>query len=88
MDSPFPASLPADQDKIWTVTKTSIHLKLDCNGVEVLEVDFSESGCTQWDQDVEKIQFRNQDTASDGYRQRSLAVVHDLNEFSGTPHAP
>ena len=57
--TPFPVSLPTEQDKIWTFTKTPTSLKIECNGVEVLDYVFSESdksSCVEMmSQDVETI---------------------------------
>ena len=69
--TPSPVTPPAEQDKIWTITKTASAWKVECNGVEVLNFLFSESTrsicVTTWSQDVGKITFYSQDTASDGY---------------------
>ena len=67
------ATPPAEQDKIWTISKTSTTLKIVCNGVEVLTYTFSEStqgNCPiKWSQDVTGIQFPS-GQAADGYRQQ------------------
>jgi len=69
--TPFPVTLPVEQDKVWTITKTASALKVECNGEEVLNLVFSEStgtDCvTKMSQDVEQIWFHNSDTASDAY---------------------
>ena len=75
----FPTPPPAEQNKIWTITKTFTDLAIDCNGVRVLDLNFKEysrSECAQkWSQDVAKIVFFNDgkpadvdDNASDMYR--------------------
>jgi hypothetical protein len=68
-------NLPSEQNKIWTFTKTSNNLTIECNGVKVLDLDFkgANSACaSKWSQDVAKITFwqggRTTDTASDEYR--------------------
>ena len=65
---------PAEQDKIWTISKTSTTLKIVCNGVEVLTYTFSESTqgtCPiKWSQDVTGIMFGKAGQAADGYRQQ------------------
>jgi len=68
--TPFSVTLPVEQDKVWTITKTASALKVECNGVEVLNYLFSESTkaecVTKWSKDVEQIRFAF-DTASDAY---------------------
>eukprot|EP00116_Pleurobrachia_bachei_P012014 sb/3472276/ len=69
---------PLDEvNKIWTIQKTTIAVSVDCNGVEVLNYQFSdsdESSCvSQWGGDVEKIIFTSTDTASDSYRAKPTA---------------
>ena len=69
---------PVELNKIWTISKTSTHLVIQVNGVEVLNFEFATaklSNCaTQWGQDVTKIVFwktneSDDDTASDEYRE-------------------
>ena len=71
--TPFPTTPPTEQDKTWTITKTSIALKIECNGIEVLEVIYSNYGeacVTVWSNDVAKIMFYpGYDTASDEYKE-------------------
>ena len=74
----FPTDLPAESDKIWTITlsKTSvIRLIIDCNNKEVLNVVLSNTTCSNgqwsdyWTKDVEQIYFPSpHDSASDYYR--------------------
>ena len=68
---------PVELNKIWTISKTSTHLVIQVNGVEVLNFEFATapllSCATQWGQDVTKIAFwssdnSDDDTASDEYR--------------------
>jgi hypothetical protein len=70
-------SVPREQNKIWTITKTSSALIIECNGVKVIDLNFQNAdltGCaSKWSQDVAKIAFWNggdvdDDTASDKYR--------------------
>ena len=71
----YPVDLPAEQDKIWTITKTATALKIECNNVEVLNLVYSEADTPDdcvaaYSQDVEKIVFPYyRDTATDEYRQ-------------------
>eukprot|EP00116_Pleurobrachia_bachei_P015522 sb/3475784/ len=69
----LPVQPPEEVDKIWTIQKTATAVRIDCNGVEVLNYQFSdssESSCvSRWGGDVvEKILFYAYDTASDSYR--------------------
>ena len=67
------STVPAEVDKIWTITKTETALIITCNDVEVLNylfADSSDSRCVPtWGDDVvEEIMFRRDDSASDFYR--------------------
>ena len=87
---------PNEKQKIWTLTKTSTNLMIDCNGVKVFDLNFQSASCaTAWSQDVAKIVFWSRgglsltdDTASDGYRRASfcdsLPGVAHLEMISGT----
>ena len=72
----LPTNLPSDTDKVWQVTLTkktgARHILLLCNSMEVVNLVLSDSTCSStdwntWSQDVKKIQFTSQDTASDFY---------------------
>jgi len=69
--TPFPVTLPVEQDKVWTITETANAMKVKCNGEEMLNYLFSESTkaecVTEWSKDVEQIKFKTTDTASDAY---------------------
>ena len=67
------STVPAEVDKIWTITKTETALIITCNSVEVLNylfADSSNSDCVvRLGGDVEEIEFHSgQDKASDFYR--------------------
>nr|AFK75413.1 putative secretory peptide-3 [Pleurobrachia bachei] len=74
----FPVQPPEEVDKTWTIRKNTTTLSIECNGVEVLNYQFSDSNdssCVErWGGDVvELIKFSgkesgNEDTASDTYR--------------------
>ena len=69
----LPVQPPDEVDKIWTIRKNTTNLNIECNGVEVLNYQFSDSSdpeCVdKWGGDVvEKIKFYPDDTASDSYR--------------------
>ena len=69
-----PTEVPTEEiDKIWTISKTATTLRIECNGVEVLNYLFSDSSyndCVpRWGGDiVDKIKFKSDDTASASYR--------------------
>ena len=73
--SNFSVDVPAEQDKIWTITKTDTAIKIECNDVEMVNLvysDSSEDDCVaKYSQDVGKIKFLSSDSASDEYRQKS-----------------
>ena len=70
----FPVTVPEEQEKIWIISKTETVLKMECNGVEVLNFRFSDSTGTDsdcagdWSKDVKIVQFSFRDTASDEYQ--------------------
>jgi hypothetical protein len=88
-------TLPSEQDKIWTITKTSANLIIDCNGVKVITINFKAANfecAPKWSQDVAKIAFwqggSSTDTASDEYRSApktctSLPDIANLEIESG-----
>ena len=71
----FPVSLPAAPDKTWTIEYNTAEQRVVyyCNGVQVLNVLLSDSGCTDsswrtyWERKPTQIQFISSDTASDSY---------------------
>ena len=71
----FPVSLPAAPDKTWTIEYNTAGkiLALYCNGVQVLDVQVSDSECTysywrtNWERKPTQIKFDSIDTASDSY---------------------
>ena len=78
----FPADLPTETDKVWTVfyngTSSEKQMVIYCNKKEVLNTVISASTCTSdssrskhWSRDVETIMFPSDstNTASDYYRQ-------------------
>ena len=74
---------PSDEMyKVWTTQKTVTALSIECNGVEVLNYQFSDStlpNCvSQWEGDVvDKIVFSS-DSASNSYRVKpgSFGVIY------------
>ena len=93
-DNNYSEAAPVEQEKIWTITKTDTMLKIDCNGVGVLALIFSDSEYTecaeQWSQDVKKIQFSYVDEASDEYRPIIPSKLTSHNwvlERDGSSHA-
>ena len=74
----FPAPLPSETDKVWTITLTrssgTPRVVIHCNNKEVLNVVLSDSTCSCsdwsdfWSRDVKRILFIVSDEASDFYR--------------------
>ena len=67
-------NVPTDKHKEWTIYRTQDSVKIECNGVEVL--DYRISSCTNgmkgvYDKDITKVFFKTPDTASDLYRARN-----------------
>ena len=67
--------VPEEVDKIWTIRKTATALSIECNGVELLSYQFSDSSydscVSKWGGDVvDKIWFGYTDNASDSFRAR------------------
>ena len=70
-------NMPAEETRVWTITKTSTSLALVCNGVEIFNYLFSESNrgnCMEhWSADMGLLKFWSDsqpDTASDKYRSK------------------
>ena len=69
LSTPFLVTLPAEQTKMWTFTKTVSALKVECNGEEVLAYLFSKSTdgecVTRYSNaKVHQIMFSDSDSAS------------------------
>lgn len=68
----FSTTLPTEQEKIWKIIKSDTELIILCNGIEVVNVsysDYSETCANAWNRDVAKILFYpGNDTASANYR--------------------
>ena len=67
-------NVPTDRNKEWTIYRTQDSVKIECNGVEVL--DYRISSCTNgmkwvYDKDIARVFFKTTDTASDLYRARN-----------------
>ena len=65
--------LPAEHNKTWTIRKTATAIRITCNDVLVVNMqyyDYSSSCATTWSKDVEKLYFSSADTASDWYREK------------------
>ena len=73
--TPFPAALPTETEKTWTITynHTKQTVVFHCNGVQVLNVLLSDSACDRsywtyfWGKKPTQIKFLSSDTASDSY---------------------
>ena len=53
----FPQTLPSDHDKIWSIWRTEIGLKIECNGVLLVEYDTSICDSSHWSKEVKAIEF-------------------------------
>ena len=81
-------------DKIWTFTITETAVIIDCNGVELLNYQFSDSShsdtCKDWvERECKYIKFREDyNTASDSYRAEPLESGNRLekNQVLLTPN--
>ena len=84
----FPVNLPAEQTKIWTITKTATTVKISCNEVDLVTYPFSDSSksaCVPtWSKDAEKIAFDSKDTASDEFRALPGMLCSTLKVNIGT----
>lgn len=83
----FPKQLPSDQHKIWTFSKTELGMKIEVNGIEVLDYHYTESQCgASWKRlkelNIHYIKFDNvHSEAVDFYRLkhgRNLLVLSSL----------
>ena len=69
----FPTSPPETQEKIWGFLRTETGIRVECNGILVLEFDISISSCDSnydsdiWTRNVRMFEFSS-DTASRQYR--------------------
>ena len=79
----LPVQPPDVLDKTWTILKTNTTLNIKCNGVEVLNYQFSDSSyrndcVTRWGRDVVKqIRFESSDTASDSYQKEKEGIYNN-----------
>ena len=72
----FPTALPSETEKMWTIIlkrSSDIKLSISCNDKIVLGMELTDTTCTNsritnWSRDVDMIEFRSSDTASDYYR--------------------
>ena len=67
--------MPAEQDKTWTISKTATAIRITCNDVLVVNVqyyDYSDSCAATWSKDVEKIYYQSSyyGNAADWYREK------------------
>ena len=92
----LPVQPGEEVEKIWKIGKTNTTLTIECNGVEVLNYQFSDSNETEcesrWEEDVLKIQFTQHDTASDSYVEKPTKgnevtiPSHQINHHTKSPH--
>ena len=65
---PFPTTPPTDQHKVWSIHRTKIGLKIECNGILLVEYNTSQCQPVMWRNEVRQIIFDSSDTASKKYR--------------------
>ena len=83
----LPVQPPDVLNKTWTILKTNTTLSIECNGVEVLNYQFSDSSgssCVpRWGGDVvKKIKFSFYDTASNSYQKKKEGMLYLLLELT------
>ena len=61
----FPPTLPTDHDKVWSIWRTEIGLKIECNGVLLVEYDTSICDATHWSYEVKTIEFDYSDDSKE-----------------------
>ena len=76
----LPVQPPDVLDKKWTIMKTNTTLGIECNGVEVLNYQFSDSSnsycASRWGRnEVETIRFSSSDNASDSYQKKKEGIL-------------
>ena len=86
----FPKQLPSDQHKIWTFSKTELGMKIEVNGIEVLDYHYTESQCgASWKRlkelNIHYIKFDNvHSEAVDFYRLKQGRNLLVLSPFGIT----
>ena len=82
----FDKTPPSDEEKIWTIAKGETEILIQCNGVRVLSMNFTEKGDTEdcdktWRPGVTKIRFSSKDTASLCHRKlRTCSFVSNTHQ--------
>ena len=65
---PFPKTVPFGGNKVWGISRSGNMLKVECNGMLVLEYDVSQCDQTYWSREIKQIEFNPSDSASGEYR--------------------
>ena len=70
------------QERIWTITKMNSSVSINCDGNEIVNYEFpADTQCKdKWSGDVVKMQFWDDDTASDEYRAFTLNKTGSDND--------
>ncbi|XP_063678520.1 uncharacterized protein LOC134814351 [Bolinopsis microptera] len=77
MYASFPREPPSETTNVWSIGKTEIGLKIECNGVTVLHYNTSSCENSQrWGREIKKIKFGESDSASEQYRLISAQVKY------------
>ena len=64
----FSKTVPSGGDKVWGISRSGNMLKVECNGVLVLEYDVSQCDQESWSREIKQITFYKTDDASEEYR--------------------
>ena len=84
--TPFPATLPTETEKTWTITYnyTEKRVVYYCNGVQVVNFVQSDIACVksswreQWERKPTQIKFNSRENASDGY-----CIISNTGNYTG-----
>ena len=87
----FSTTLPTEVNKVWRISlrkTTEIRLVIHCNEEEVVNVQLSDTTCTEssewsdtWNKDIKQIRFEEDDTASDYYRIKGRDSINIENSI-------
>ena len=65
----FSKTVPSGGHKVWGISRSGNMLKVECNGVLVLEYDVSQCYDQEsWSREIKQIKFYESDDASEEYR--------------------
>ena len=76
----FPSSFPKTNSQRWSISLLDGSLAVECNGIRVIETDFTASNCDKtWSGNGKKIRFRSDDDTSDYFRQPVIIAGMDIS---------